>query len=93
MQDHQSTKEHRQVYLFREKKFIHRAKFVQNSAVTLHATGYQCRASLHQSEGWIFARENFRTVEKLVFSYTVVFGFNLNCYKSKLVISLGYQSY
>ena len=42
---------------------IYAAKFVQNSPVTLHAPGDLGRASLHQSESWIVAREDFRTAD------------------------------
>ena len=46
-------------------KLIYGAKFVQNRAVTLHATRDLSRASLDQSESRIFAREDFWTADKL----------------------------
>ena len=52
-------------FVIKSFKLIYGAKFVENSAISLHAPGDLSRASLHESESWILAREDFRTADKV----------------------------
>ena len=64
LEDHQSSKE--QVYLLHEKIVTVDLWREICSKQCSHFTGDLSRASLHQSESWIFAHENFPTADNLL---------------------------
>ena len=100
IEDHQAVKNRSICFVKKSCKLIYGVKFVQNSAVTLHAPGDLSRASLHQSESWMTSGQQTNQVPSFeiqadIFTRPSLFGSPKgpsNTFKTRKNISLYFRT-